>query len=200
MSGMTRSTPRSSDSGNIMPASMTMMSSPSRNTSMFMPNSPSPPRGMAVRDCGDLPAVLPGVLLKEESTPHPKRPSYHTTAAGTGTANRRLPTSGVRPAPGRLQSFSSNLRTGNSSAFESALTWRYRGDASRGSFGASYDQTLRPPASTRTPKFSLLPNTNVQKQKSAAMIIPADRKELVFVAVSKEMGDGDENHRAERRR
>ena len=60
--------------------------------------------------------------------------------------------------------------------------------------------------------------TNVQKQKSAAVIrvaavaataAPAkDRRrgdhrcgpaELVSVAVGKEMGDGDENHRAERR-
>src|SRR5215469_4604540 len=86
MSGMTRSTPRSSDSGNIMPASMTMMSSPSRNTIMFMPNSPSPPRGMAVSDWADLLAVLPGVLLKEESTPALKRESYHTVERCEGRA------------------------------------------------------------------------------------------------------------------
>ena len=41
------STPRSSCSGNIRPASMTMMSSPKRRAIMFMPNSPSPPSGMA---------------------------------------------------------------------------------------------------------------------------------------------------------
>src|SRR6266481_5400724 len=51
ISGITRSTPKSSDSGNIMPASMTMMSSPSRSAIMFMPNSPRPPRGMAAREC-----------------------------------------------------------------------------------------------------------------------------------------------------
>src|SRR4029077_11294587 len=39
------STPRSSASGNIRPASMTMMSSPQRTAMQFMPNSPSPPRG-----------------------------------------------------------------------------------------------------------------------------------------------------------
>src|SRR5882762_5888739 len=70
MSGMTRSTPRSSDSGNIMPASMTMISSPSRSAIMFMPNSPRPPRGIAVRDCED--------LLNDASTPGRKRESYHS--------------------------------------------------------------------------------------------------------------------------
>src|SRR6266704_3437244 len=74
MSGMTRSTPRSSDSGNIMPASMTMISSPSRSAIMFIPNSPRPPRGMAVRDCE--------VLLNEASTPRRKRESYHREVTG----------------------------------------------------------------------------------------------------------------------
>ncbi len=37
---------------------------------MFIPNSPRPPRGMAVRDCE--------VLLNEASTPGRKRESYHT--------------------------------------------------------------------------------------------------------------------------
>src|SRR5882672_10830909 len=71
MSGMTKSTPSNSDSGNIMPASMTMISSPSRSAIMFMPNSPRPPRGTAVRDCE--------VLLNEASTPGRKRESYHRT-------------------------------------------------------------------------------------------------------------------------
>src|SRR5712692_9948968 len=62
---MTRSTPRSSDSGNIMPASMTIMSSPSRRANMFMPNSPRPPSGMAVRDCEG--------LLKKEVSPQCNR-------------------------------------------------------------------------------------------------------------------------------
>src|SRR6266851_2020398 len=70
MSGMTRSTPRSSDSGNIMPASMTIMSSPSRRPIMFMPNSPRPPSGMAVRDCAG--------LLKKEVSPQCNRESYHS--------------------------------------------------------------------------------------------------------------------------
>src|SRR5437016_2200613 len=80
MSGITRSTPKSSDSGNIMPASMTMISSPTRSTSMFMPNSPRPSRGMAVRVCAVFGALLLGVLLKETSTPQPKPASYHTPA------------------------------------------------------------------------------------------------------------------------
>src|SRR2546428_14078165 len=67
---MTRSTPRSSDSGNIMPASMTMMSSPKRRAIMFMPNSPRPPRGMAKRDCGD--------FFKKELAPKTELESYHT--------------------------------------------------------------------------------------------------------------------------
>src|SRR6266699_1689738 len=80
ISGITRSTPKSSDSGNIMPASMTMMSSPSRSAIMFMPNSPRPPRGMAVRECEDLLVVL----LNETSTPGCKRESYHSGDAGPG--------------------------------------------------------------------------------------------------------------------
>src|SRR5205807_14674 len=82
MSGMTKSTPKSSDSGNIMPASRTMMSSPSRSTIMFMPNSPSPPRGMAVRDRAVLWALFSEALLKETLTPQLKQASYHTKVTG----------------------------------------------------------------------------------------------------------------------
>src|SRR5206468_159529 len=46
MSGTTMSTPSSSDSGNMRPASMTMMSSPQRTAMQFMPNSPRPPSGI----------------------------------------------------------------------------------------------------------------------------------------------------------
>src|SRR5271167_1440221 len=66
---MTKSTPSNSDSGNIMPASMTRMSSPDRSAIMFIPNSPRPPRGIAVRDCED--------LLNDASAPGRKRESYH---------------------------------------------------------------------------------------------------------------------------
>src|SRR5438477_8718332 len=45
MSGTTMSTPSSSDSGNISPASMTKMSSPQRTAMQFIPNSPRPPSG-----------------------------------------------------------------------------------------------------------------------------------------------------------
>src|SRR6266852_6372481 len=45
MSGTTISTPKSSASGNIKPASTTMMSSPQRTAMQFIPNSPRPPRG-----------------------------------------------------------------------------------------------------------------------------------------------------------
>src|ERR1700676_5057551 len=70
MSGMTISTPRSSASGNIMPASIKIMSSPERRTIMFMPNSPSPPRGIAKRE--GLSNVA-HVLMSDPS-------SYHTGA------------------------------------------------------------------------------------------------------------------------
>ena len=42
---MIRSTPSRSESGNITPASTTMVVSPQVNAIMFMPNSPSPPSG-----------------------------------------------------------------------------------------------------------------------------------------------------------
>ena len=46
MSGMTRSMPNISSSGNIRPQSMTTMSSPYSKTYMFLPISPTPPSGM----------------------------------------------------------------------------------------------------------------------------------------------------------
>ena len=46
MSGMTRSIPNISSSGNIRPQSMTTMSSPYSKTYMFLPISPTPPSGM----------------------------------------------------------------------------------------------------------------------------------------------------------
>jgi hypothetical protein len=45
-SGMTRSMPNISSSGNINPQSMTTMSSRNSNTYMFLPISPTPPSGM----------------------------------------------------------------------------------------------------------------------------------------------------------
>src|SRR4029453_19292254 len=53
MSGTTRSIPNISSSGNISPQSITTMSSPYSNTYMFLPISPTPPRGMIRRiGCG----------------------------------------------------------------------------------------------------------------------------------------------------
>src|SRR3989337_831805 len=46
MSGITRSTPSISASGNMRPTSTTMRSSPYSKTIMLFPISPSPPRGM----------------------------------------------------------------------------------------------------------------------------------------------------------
>src|SRR5258705_9432034 len=45
-SGMTRSMPNISSSGNMRPQSMTTMSSPYSMTYMFLPISPTPPSGM----------------------------------------------------------------------------------------------------------------------------------------------------------
>src|SRR5438445_3993013 len=49
MSGITRSIPSISSSGNISPASMTTMSLPCSSASMFLPISPTPPSGMRRR-------------------------------------------------------------------------------------------------------------------------------------------------------
>src|ERR671937_2464535 len=49
MSGMTRSMPSISSSGNMSPASMMTMSSPHSRASMFLPISPTPPSGMIRR-------------------------------------------------------------------------------------------------------------------------------------------------------
>src|SRR5215472_9203861 len=95
MSGMTRSTPNSSDSGNIIPESTTMMSSSSCSTIMFMPNSPSPPRGIAVSEC----VVLLGALLKETLTPQCKRESYHTAKIREWRRSREQ---GTKKIPKRL--------------------------------------------------------------------------------------------------
>src|SRR5215472_15299725 len=46
MSGTTTSTPNNSVSGNMRPASMTMMSSAQRIARQFIPNSPRPPSGI----------------------------------------------------------------------------------------------------------------------------------------------------------
>src|SRR5712692_2164497 len=46
MSGITRSMPSISSSGNMRPASTTTMSSPCSTASMFFPISPTPPSGM----------------------------------------------------------------------------------------------------------------------------------------------------------
>src|SRR5881397_408004 len=49
MSGMTRSMPSISSSGNMSPASTTTMSSPCSIASMFLPISPTPPSGITRR-------------------------------------------------------------------------------------------------------------------------------------------------------
>src|SRR5262245_58689489 len=66
MSGTTRSIPNISSSGNISPQSMTTMSSPYSKTVMFLPISPTPPRGM-IRRIGCGPGIRAGVsFLRSE--------------------------------------------------------------------------------------------------------------------------------------
>src|SRR5882757_2640083 len=87
MSGITRSTPSNSDSGNIIPASTTKISSPNPNAIMFIPNSPSPPRGITVSDCL--------LLLNEGFSPQPNFESYHTAPRLAPTW--RPPSGGLEP-------------------------------------------------------------------------------------------------------
>src|SRR5690348_9077995 len=54
MSGMTRSIPSMPSSGNMRPASTTTISSPTSIASMFLPISPTPPRGITRSDALDL--------------------------------------------------------------------------------------------------------------------------------------------------
>src|SRR5206468_6004408 len=54
MSGMTMSMPSIPSSGNMRPASMTTMSSPTSIASMFLPISPTPPSGITRSDAFDL--------------------------------------------------------------------------------------------------------------------------------------------------
>src|SRR3954462_5384759 len=63
------STPSSSLSGNMRPASMTMMSSPQRTAMQFMPNSPSPPRGTT----WSLPAGIRRDVRTEDANTPPER-------------------------------------------------------------------------------------------------------------------------------
>src|SRR5215217_7713376 len=55
MSGMMTSTPRSSSSGNMIPASTTMIVPLQRNAIMCIPNSPRPPSGMT--------SILTGLII-----------------------------------------------------------------------------------------------------------------------------------------
>src|SRR5919197_5495851 len=54
ISGMTRSMPSIPSSGNMRPASMTTMSSPTSIASMFLPISPTPPSGITRNGAFDL--------------------------------------------------------------------------------------------------------------------------------------------------
>src|SRR3954467_7910060 len=87
MSGTTMSTPSSSLSGNMRPASITMMSSPQRTAMQFMPNSPSPPRGTT----WSLPA---GIWKVSERVSEQKMLTRRQSGCGLG---HRVPDDGRRP-------------------------------------------------------------------------------------------------------
>ena len=64
---MIRSTPSSSGSGNMTPASIRMAVSPQATTIMFMPNSPSPPSGIS--SSGGVPSTRVAVRHRQSETP-----------------------------------------------------------------------------------------------------------------------------------
>src|SRR5687767_1071985 len=63
MSGMTRSMPSISSSGNMRPASTTTISSPCSMASMFLPISPTPPSGMTRRALAKERHLIRGLFL-----------------------------------------------------------------------------------------------------------------------------------------
>src|SRR5438552_998534 len=69
---MIRSTPSSSGSGNMTPASTTIVVSPQLSAIMFMPNSPSPPSGtissILNRGCTHLADDTPGGASSSKGT------------------------------------------------------------------------------------------------------------------------------------
>ena len=62
------STPSSSTSGNIIPRRSPGCRLPVRSAIMFMPNSPSPPSGITVRDFDCLLALLNGIFLHPQTS------------------------------------------------------------------------------------------------------------------------------------
>src|SRR5919197_1396806 len=94
MSGMTRSMPSISSSGNMSPASMTRMSSPCSSASMFLPISPTPPSGMTRRASLTEQRHLVGGLLLDDILRHRRRRQVEGEGREVGderAAQRGLP-------------------------------------------------------------------------------------------------------------
>ena len=70
---MIRSTPSSSGSGNITPASTRMAVSPQAITIMFMPNSPTPPSGTISSGGMSMPGESAGLIRQQPSVGHEDR-------------------------------------------------------------------------------------------------------------------------------
>src|SRR5215472_3663829 len=111
MSGTTMSTPSSSASGNINPASITMMSSAQRIAMQFMPNSPSPPSGMTC----NLPLDIDSVDASTAS---------HRELRDDALAKREIPYTGLSMRIGG-NSDKSLLRRGLESSIRSAFMKAY---------------------------------------------------------------------------
>src|SRR5438309_1901719 len=99
-----------------MPQSMTMMSSPYRSAMIFMPNSPSPPRGITCNFRSDIKIEIPktGAPVKERRVEHvsllgslgrPHRIGAGEAGAEAGRrliAGRMAETTGAGELPGRV--------------------------------------------------------------------------------------------------
>ena len=95
-SGTTRSTPSRSGSGNITPASTTMVVSPQVMAIVFMPNSRRPPSGTTSTGCA---SVFSGTVISLESIPGCRRCADDTSVAAIrcdGSFTRAAPRSPVK--------------------------------------------------------------------------------------------------------
>jgi hypothetical protein len=107
---MTRSTPKSSGSGNITPASMSRAVSPQAMSSMFMPNSPTPPSGMTSTPAAlDRPADCCNGAIA--SSGHGDRASVAHRRSSAAVREHRVSARGARPI-GSLGRPENRLETG----------------------------------------------------------------------------------------
>ena len=132
---MIRSTPSSSGSGNITPASTRMAVSPQAITIMFMPNSPTPPSGTSSSGGASMPrnqqdsfvSSRPSVTTDNACGSQPRKPA--SNAANTDTSRRRHPGGWRRRASGGEPRIRRVLRPSAGTAGRSASRTITRADA-----------------------------------------------------------------------